>query len=229
MQAGIIGLVDGEPRETEIESVVSRPFAIDAKATEYLDGEVVYHGTACDTVERQAEAVHITEKDDGEVGIFSEREPVYDEVTVDFTADLEAGFVAVSSGDGEFLWDALGARAGTPIKRSVLDLDAFREAYERRDNASVWQVGWSDEDRAAAEFHDDASLSKAPSHGLTQLGFSYDWDGYPVRGTMAASGYVAVYHGATVPEAFARFLRDEILEFAEIPADEQEQLFGGDD
>jgi len=229
MQAGIIGLVDGEARDTTIESTVSRPFAIDATATDYLDDAVVYHGSACDTVERQAEAVHITEKDDGSVGIFSEREPVYDEVTVDWVADLDAGFAAVSSSDGTFLWDALGARAGASIERAVFDLDAFSERYGKRDNASVWQVGWSGEERAGAEFHNDASLSKAPAHGLTQLGFNYQWDGYPVRGTMAASGYVAIYGGPTSPEAFARWVRDEVLEFAEIPVDEQEQLFGGDD
>lgn len=228
MEAGIIGLVDGEPKATEIESVVSRPFALDANATEYLDGEVVYHGTATDTVERQGESVSITEEDDGSVTIFSETEPVYDEVTVDFTADLGAGFVSVSSSDGTFLWDAIGARAGVPIERAELDLDAFREAYERRDDASVWQVGWSGEDTAGAEFHNAATLAGAPAHGLTQLGFNYKWDGYPVRGTMAASGYVAVYAGPTAPEAFARWVRDEVLEFGEIPADEQDELPGGE-
>jgi len=56
------------------------------------------------------------------------------------------------------------------------------------------------------------------------LGFEYRWDGAPVRGVMAESGYVAIYDGLEDVAPLGRWMREEVLPYASRP--EQQELGG---
>ena len=184
--------------------------------TQYLDGITIYHGTAAGTITVQDTDVMIADD-----AIFTEPVEKNTTVATEYLADFNAGFVGIDSSDGEFLWDTLTAMSGVEILRAEFNLDKFAEEYERRDDASVWQIGYKhDEENVGVRYHEDAQLR---TDGVTQLGFSYLWDGRPVRGTVAASGYVAVYSSMNVEE-FGRWLRDELLPYAALPENDQQEL-----
>ena len=222
MRRTILGLVPnaaGEP----ITSTYKRNFAIDAERTEYLDGETIYHGTAAGYVDTTKTEVHISAS---QKTIDTERIEARKQVTTEFYADPEAGFIGVDSSDGEFLWEELSIRKGFYIERAEIDLDSWARDLADRRSANCWQIGWSHDDGdvqdVGSAFHEGASFDEAVRGGLTQLGFSYLWDGHGVvRGTAAASGYVAVFSTMSVP-VFGRWLRDEILPHTALPEDEEE-------
>jgi len=228
MKAVILGLPHSEfDKDVELETDTSKRMpALVVDRTEYLDGATIYHGTAAGRVETTEPSVYV---DQGNDRISTEREDVRQEVATDFYADFDAGWVGVDTSDGEFAYDILGPAAGAVVERAVLDVDRFAENYERRDDAEVWQIGHSHSDSAEVAYHETASITSAPVHGLSQLGFEYWWDGQQVvRGTLAASGYVAVYSNMSV-DAFGRWVRDEILPYASLPEDEQTELTDSQD
>jgi hypothetical protein len=221
MKAVILGLPHGEfDEDVELETDTSQRIpALVVEETQYLDGVSIYHGTAAGRVKTNRSSVYVDTDNDR---ISTEREEILQEVATDFYADFDAGFVGVDTSDGEFLWKLLGPKAGAVIVRAQIKLDAFAENYERQDDASCWQIGYKpDDDNVGVRYHDDARVH---TRGVTQLGFEYWWDGQLVRGTVAASGYVAVYSNMAV-ETFGRWLRVEILPFASLPdEDAQESL-----
>ncbi|MFC6825626.1 hypothetical protein [Halopelagius fulvigenes] len=222
MHACILGLTDGPAETTTIDSRLDSGFpAIDAESTAYLDGAEVYHGTCANTIDTQTTDVWV----DDETGISTEKVDGLREVACDFYADLDAGFVGVDSSDGEWLFDYLGARAGVWIDRAVLDLDAWASDLRDDDTAEAWHVGASDKTdpdnpRISIDYHADAHLSQTDGRETSQLGFRYSWNGTSVRGTAAASGYVAVFTTMATP-TFAKWLREELLEYASLPDSDQ--------
>lgn len=222
MHAAILGLVDGEVSDPTIESHLepgSYP-AIDAEATKYLDRATVYHGTCANTIDVQTTDVHVGD------AIVTEEVTGRDTVACEFYADLDAGFVGVDSSVGEWLFNTLGAMHGVRIGRARLDLDAFASALRAEATASAWHVAASDQSdpdnpRVSIDYHADADFACTDGRETSQLGFQYSWSGTPVRGTVAQSGYVAVYSSWTA-ETFAKWLREELLEFAELAAEQAE-------
>ncbi|WP_135535350.1 hypothetical protein [Halostella pelagica] len=224
MKRGIIGLVDGNPRDEEIERVRRDPFAIEPEEITYLDGGAsITTGRACDSVDTETEEIYIADE-----AIITERTEGREHVLTEFTADIDAGFVTIDRGDGEFLWERLELQFGVDIERAVLDLDSWARDLDAQ-GADVWQVGWDrdmgpddgDQETGVA-YHRDARLDgHLADGGITQLGFRYDWDGTIMRGAAAASGYVAVFRSLS-DAAWGRWLREEILPHAGIPDPEDE-------
>ncbi|WP_134672641.1 hypothetical protein [Halorussus marinus] len=221
MMASILGL----PRHSidlELETDTDgHSRGIVVNETQYLDGVTIYHGTAAGTISAQDTDVIIADD-----AIFTEQVEANKTVATEYIADFDAGFVGIDTSDGTFLWETLSAMAGVDIVRAEFNLDAFAEQYERRDDASVWQIGYKhDEENVGVRYHDDAQLR---TDGVTQLGFQYLWDGQPVRGTVAASGYAAVYSPMHVEE-YGRWVRDELLPYAFLPEDGQEEFTESDE
>ncbi|NHN40508.1 hypothetical protein G9C85_02500 [Halorubellus sp. JP-L1] len=223
MQAGILGITDDlidEPAVTTGKK--GGGVTIASEAITYLSGETeIYEGTAAGHVDTTKQFVETAVSSDGDIiDIFTSSEPARREVAVDFTADLTAdpGFVAVSSTDGEFLWEHLSAAKDTWIERAVIDLNSFAGALEDED-ADVWQVGEeqaSENGYVSIDYHDAAHPPSGGSH-VVQLGFVYPWNSTVVRGTITESGYVAVYAGATQAATWGRWLREEVLPHVALP------------
>lgn len=154
----------------------------------------------------------------GDDAITSELAETERHVAVDYLADCGAGYVGVSSSDGEWLWSYLGARAGTTIERAVVDVDGLASRLRDLDHADIWQAGWDryDGENVGVTYHRDATLEDRV--GYTQVGFEADFGGVAgiVRGTVAQSGYVAIYEPALAEHA-AAWIREEILPHAALP------------
>lgn len=224
MRRTILGLVVAtyDDWAGAIESTAGGQWAIDVEESlTYLDDvSNIQHGHAAEyrTVERERPEIHgdTIEFVDEEVGV---------RAATEFFADVEdAGFVAVDSSDGMFLFEKLLVSHGVDVIRAEIDLVAWAEQLDAK-NAEFWQVGWSEENAdgdtvdAGVAYHNirDYDPMQRPT---SQLGFRYSRpaDGKTIRGTAAASGYVELYQptgwGA---EEMARWLRDELLPFAFIP------------
>jgi len=228
MIAGIIGLLEQPPNETELEGWTRQPHAAaTVDRTDYLDGETVYYGEACDLVEQEQKRPQVVETDSGRTNIAQVTDLVDEKAYTRFVADLENRWTTISRSEGEFFWDELGVRYGTIVERAHIDLDAWLDDYKGRDDSECWAVGWSedgdDEEDTPASigYHEEANLYDAPPDMAKQFGFKYSWDGYYVRGMLCESGYVAVYNLDNRAQ-FARWLTDEVLEYAEVPEDPQE-------
>ena len=189
-----------------------RPYA-DLSATEYLDGHTVYDGTLAGYVPTEQPKFY-TDADTEHPSLHVETDEAEVPITTDVVADLEAGWAGVDAGDGADLLETilLGQLSAIP-ERTELDLEAI--AGTLPDDAVVKGVVTSedtddddDRDAAAALWHDEAPKRHSiPERGLTQLSIRYRWDGYPIHGTLAASGYVAVYSDIPI-EAFARWVTE---------------------
>ena len=237
----IIGLIDDRVTVTDptLEDTSNGLYALDVGATEYLDGETMYFGTAAGWVETQNEDVFVMEdEDDGSVTIDTESETVDERVTTEFYADPDAGFVGVSTSDGEFLFEGLELDRGWSIYQPRIDLDAFVEHVDRH-NGHCWGYASSTEDHeddiagdANVNWHASASIEEAWSaEDLVQFAFSYQYGAGHVRGVVAESGYVAMYKDWPA-EKFGRWLRDHVLPYAGLkaPTDEgQETLTSSSD
>jgi len=227
MQAAILYKLEGEPNTGELESRMTGEFpAIDVDGTQYLDGQTLYHGEAAGRVIEDRKVPAPTKK-----AILEETIETTQKVQTDWYADLEDGWVGISSSDGEFLFDWFVGTEGVVPQDALIRLDAWAEALERRDDASVWAVSYSqseedghDSNRAGAQYHDDVATHNMPVEGKSAVGFTYDWNGGYVRGMVAASGYVAVYN-VTQADVFARWVGEEILPYLVIDrGDDQKSL-----
>ena len=190
-----------------------RPYA-DLSATEYLDGHTVYDGTLAGYVPTEQPKFY-TDADTEHPSLHVETDEAEVPITTDVVADLEAGWAGVDAGDGADLLETilLGQLSAIP-ERTELDLPAIAETLP--DDAIVEGVVTSedadedDRDAAAALWHDEAPKRHSiPTQGLSQLSIRYRWDGYPIHGTLAASGYVAIYSDITI-EAFARWVTEVV-------------------
>lgn len=99
MHAAILHLLDGEPNTGELESHLDGEFpAIDVEGTTYLDGQTLYHGEAAARISEE-KSVPVPTRN----GIVTEPDEVSRRVRTDWYADLEDGWVGISSSDGDFV------------------------------------------------------------------------------------------------------------------------------
>lgn len=214
----ILGLVDGDPGE------IGRTRAavdIEADLLTNFEGERLVEGTAVGTVTRTPDVPVV-----GENVIYTEREEQSERVLTEFVADLDSvtPYVAVDSSDGEFLWDWFELDWSVTIERAHLDVDGIADRLRDLDRAEVWQVGWRRRggESVGVNYHQDARLG-SDLGGLTQLGFQAEWAGGYFEGTLAESGYIAIFSDRTT-EQVAAWVREEILPHAGFPEDEQATL-----
>lgn len=218
MHAASVFLCEGDARQTEIPSRLEGNLpAIDAEATEYLDGHRIYHGEAANRVEEQTERVWVT--DDGH--IVSERQLDYVPRRVDWFADVsgDPGFIGVSSAsDGEWLVDRLGAQTGVVVRETGIDVTGFAEELRVEASADAWNVSKSqvfdadgEAEKTTIDYHDAADLEQA-TRGTVGLGFDYFWSDRHMRGIVYESGYVALYSDC-LTEVFAEWFRQDILPY----------------
>lgn len=219
----ILGLVAGEPGE-----IARTRGAVDLEADllTNFEGERLVEGKAVGTVTRERDQPYVADE-----AIYTEREELSERVLTEFVADLDSvtPYVAVDSGDGTFLWDWLELDWSVTIERAVLDVDAIADRLRDLDRAQVWQTGWNrnDGDEVGVAFHQDARLDDHHG-GLTQLGFAADFGTAVIRGTLARSGYLAVFTDEPT-EVVAAWVREEILPHAAFPDETQSTLEDGDD
>lgn len=214
MQAALLAKVTGEPRNLPIQSNVDDYPAIDADSTVYLDDRRIFHGDAADRIEVETETVYL-----GQHSITTEQEKRTETAYGEWFADFDAGWIGVSNGDMEWLFDYLSVKHGVEVREGFVDLDGFAEYVSDHPTASAWQTGRKrtlDEDEESEsvqiDYHDSARIEEARRGDNVQLGFTYRWDGSYVRGTITASGYVAMYKD--MPEStFARWMADEVVPF----------------
>ncbi|WP_126665266.1 hypothetical protein [Haloterrigena salifodinae] len=227
MHAAILSLLTGEPNTGELESVLGGDLpTIVVDGTQYLDGKTLYHGEAAAWIEEEKRVPVPTED-----GFIKEQDEVSRRVDTEWYADLEEGWVGVSSSDGRFVHDWILAKEGMVAEDAMIRLDAWAERFEQN-GGSVWGASYSqsiddgdDEDRAGAQYHKDAAWHNLPPTGISALGFSYEWDGYPVRGMVAKSGYVAAYN-LTQEDVFAAWISDEILPYLEYDTGDDQDVLG---
>ena len=225
MFRGIIGLVDGDP-DGEIKTNRGRT-NIEGERIESFDGDSLVTGSASGVVTRDRDVPVV-----GEDFITTEREKESQEVYVEFLADLPGGWIAVDSSDGEFLWDFFALKHGVEIERAEIDVTALASEIRGWGDVEVWQSqtdwGYTEDEFGAGgvtiAYHSDADWPSGDRAG--QLGFEGLWDGVHVRGTVAASGYVALYDGDT-DELAGQFVSEVLVPHCSIPDDDQEMLGGG--
>lgn len=219
MQSAILALVDGEPQRMPIESQLTGDYpAIEANATQYLDGKTIYHGNAADHIETPAQEVTVRES-----GISTSQTKHFETVACKWYADFEAGFIGVDTSDGDWLFQYLAAKHGVEVFETVVDLDAFAEQIAENVHARAWEVSrkrsYDDDDemeKVEINYHDSANLAETARGGNIKLGFEYNWDGTIVRGTVSKSGYVAIYSSMTTA-TFGRWMHDELVDHLTIP------------
>lgn len=222
MIAGTIALLD-EPADDDLESDSSGFVTLDVHdAQEYLDGATVQNGRACSLVEGTKEEIHVTEHGTTiEVETVGTRERVW----TDWVADVsDAGFVAAertAGSDPAFPFDLFEAATRTDVSVARIDPAAF---VRQREDCSLWfsgsktETGENQPNDAKMAYGQDASQAG----GNVGVGFKTGWNGTTVRGTLYASGYVAVYRDTWGPVQFAAFVRDAILPVASVPEDDEE-------
>lgn len=218
MQAALLFDLTGEFDGEGIESDVNGSFpAVDAEATQYLDGLTLFHGEA---------AARVTEEREMPVPKADEIQTEEMERTrrhcVDWYADPdpETGWVGISSSAGAWFVDEY-----LPIRYEVrgepleIDLEQWIEDFVDEDSAQVWGLTYSVEvndetTRAGSDFHRDADLSQLERDAadVSGVGFRYRWDGW-TRGVIYESGYVAIYNPWD-ESMFGRWLHEHVLPYA---------------
>jgi hypothetical protein len=216
MRRLILGLAADPIAEPDLNG--SDAVGIDAETQTYLDGARIAHGQAATTIERERTAI-----DYGHDYVETYQEPTTERVATEFFADLDAepGFVTVDKGDGEFLFDYVGVRNGTTVERAYIDVDRLRAAMTGRDKAECWHVAADTDDAVSMDYHDAAAFDADGT--AAQVGFAYLWDGLPMRGVVAASGYAAIFHDHSAA-VVGKWVREELLPYAEIDGDAQTEV-----
>lgn len=205
------GDVDGD-----LSSVLGDGFpAADVESTQYLDGRTIHHGQL---------AAEVTDEErvpsPGSDGIQMVQEDVTRRVVTDFYADFDTEWVGAATGDGSrILADYLLGEVGIVTEDSKLRGAAWAKRLEQQDDAHAWAASFSQSiedghgrNAAGAHYHDE--VGPIP-RGLSAVGFEYYWDGTPLRGMLASSGYVALYTDVG-NDTFARWIADEIEPYLEV-------------
>ena len=186
---------------------------------EDLSGLPVYHGTAAYEGIQEVDAPLVN--DDGTIS--KTQRTIEDPRLTEWFAvpDANPGFAAIDASDGEYTYRQLASITNGWIEPAYYDLYAFTKYLESA-NARFWQVVWSDSDEAGtwypdADTHGDSITRRGLENHPKQVGFRYSYNGRPVRGTIAASGYCEIYSPKWGYAEMAQFIRDELLEFSGIP------------
>ncbi len=218
MQAGVIGVVDGEFRvvdsftDTVREGDQELQRALDVQRVFSLpSGETAFAGHAAREYRQERETARIT---GGEVSVVAEPRTTTRHTNV---AGVPGEFVVVGSGRGTFAFDLVGQDTNTDIERGTVDLDGF---FERHRDAAPWKAGFeaTEEDGVSGvlhgtdlrESHDLADLLDGAS--LNQLGVEYTYGNDEVKMTASRSGYVELYQPRGFDaKAYLTYLQQEIV------------------
>jgi hypothetical protein len=230
MNACILGLFRDsvDTSQVEFKTETNSETGIIVEENVYLDDldATIYSGTAAGYADTTQTEVYVHDN-----SITTEQVAGQKHLAADYYVDFDTGWAGIETGDAEFIWSRLAIEAGVDIERATINLDEFARDYQQRDDAHVWQLGRdeadadpdSDDEGVTIAYHDDATVREAAQGGVSQIGVSYRWGDQYVYGTVAASGYVAVYSTMTTA-AFGRWLRDELLPYASLP-DTAQSLF----
>lgn len=225
MHAALLYQLTGDPDRTAVDSRLGEGFpAIDATKTEYLDGEVLWHGQAADRVDEERRVPVPTDD-----GIYMDTDFETRRVVTDWYLDLGAGWAGIDASDGAFFLDRLPRTHGVVAENMELDLARWVHDFVQRDEAYCWGLSYSegeaeDSVAAGAGFHQDASIDqlRRRANDVAAVGFGYRWDGR-IRGVICESGYVALYTDFE-PAQFARWLSDEVLDYGVFDASATRQV-----
>lgn len=242
MIAGTIGVLEtatNEPLEDYYSSQGDRlPALVVDRTQTSLDGGPVQAGQAAgrvDVTTRDVTVAHTREGDPG--GIMIEREDTRETVVSEWVADpTMSGLVAASTlagpQDDPFPFNLIRRVAGRRVVRQCVDVRDLHLDWRKADAlGDVWMVGSESSEGASIEYHGRADRDVRPTIGM---GFERPWNGSVVRGVVYASGYVAAY-SVESPEAFTRFVADELLAYCGVPEEGEESAQqtldgdGGDD
>lgn len=222
MQAGVIGVVDGDFQV--VDSFADTIEENDRDLSRCLDvqrvfslpsGGTAFAGRAARERVRTDETHEIT---DGEIRV---REDPRTETRYTEFVGVPGEFVVVASGSGGFAFDLVAADTNTGIERATLDLDGF---FADHGDARPWKAGFrgQSEDAVTGVFHgDDLRASHdlddlLASATLTQVGLAYDYDDAACRMTASRSGYVELYEPRDFDAGdYLDYLRDEIIPHVE--------------
>ena len=221
MKAGIIGLFESDASEPpESGTGPAGALEVEEELTD-LDGNSAYVGKMAGEKEVEIEQAYIH----GGPTIEVLEEPVTRPWHCEFVA-APGEFVVLGHGAEPDAWDRISNAMDGIVSQATLDLNQFAHDHPV---SKTWQLGFDDRPGEAEkgvvysaeleDLQDDTIGSDLRGTTFNQLGLRYD--GYRV--TMARSGYVAVYHpGSMTTEEFVRWLRDDVLEHARIPVEEED-------
>lgn len=219
MQAGILGLVDGDFDDlssfnrTRQEGAFTLNRAIEVSRTFSGPGSRVgYVGRAA------IQRVETQETFDFQSGkIVSSEERTKNTHMTDFLVIPD--YIALVSGNaGAFAFDLINEETGADIRRGQIDLWKLLEDHSDSD---AWQAGFYGNDGLAQKgtvygdsVMNDAELKDVLRHSkLNQLGLIVKHDGYDVNLTMAKSGYLQVYTPDLEPDEFSDFFSEHIYNY----------------
>jgi len=213
MQRTVLGLFTSAP-EDELESQHGDLASLQVTdVQETVDGRRVYAG--------EAARIGTEERDVPTIGADGEIEEVTQNVQTrthcDWFAVLDAdpAFVAVDSSDADFVFRQIGLITGGHVQEAVYSVDWVQDHIESR-GASIWQVLWSNTDEAGSLYPgpdtDEDVIKRGLRSDLSQLGFTVQYDGQLLRGTIASSGYCELYKPDWGFVEMAQWIESELLQ-----------------
>lgn len=202
-----------------------------------ISGEAAYVGAEDQTVPV------IEETDDGAVEIDEESRSMASFHNCEWFAVPKGapGFAAFDASDVDYARNLLGFETNDIPEYAHYDLRSVVDVLEDHD-ARFTQVGWSEDDDEGeagmwypSPVDNDSEGEQITNRGLrrnlSQVGFSVQTDHGYLRGTIAESGYLALYDPEDLDVTdWVGILRDLFLPHAYIPEDEagvQQTLGGG--
>lgn len=225
MQRALIGLYTTQPSSPSLESTTGDGINSSSVQVEdqqeWVDGTTVYAGEAAHVGHEEQEVPVIADDD----SITQEPRSMETRKYCEWLAvpGTDVPFVAVDR-EAEFARNHLGAMTDGWIEPAVIDLHRLTPHLRDERGALLTQVTASNTDEAITVHRSDRTFDDVvarvldeddSSYLLSQVGFQYSMeDGSMYRGTVASSGFLALYSGAAKPAELARFITDELLPYA---------------
>lgn len=226
MQAGVIGIIDGEFDEMESfhqtqeqdGTTFSKSLQINQKPKTDM-GYRAYVGEAAIQIIDEKETVNINpETGEIEVGEY----PTKISKHTEFIA-VPGEFVVVKSGSGTFAFDLIQSYyPGTHVERVRLDVNAYAEDYYTADEVDPWQIGFYGNIGKAEKgvvygenvISDNDIGDVLARSQLNQLGLRYEMMGHDMKISMTESGYIQVYNPSNFESKdFAEYILEEVLQY----------------
>lgn len=221
MKSGVIGIIEGEPRQVEsYQRTVEQdgtPLTECIEVTQTRDnvgsGYTVQTGRAAVQSIVSEEAVQIT--DQGEIAVVEEgqRQTRYTEFVM-----VPGEFIVVDSGSGVFLFDMLRDIVGLKsVERAELDLTDFLSEHS---DSTPWQVGFygvgSEAEKGVVYGENVLSDSHIgntlKTSNKNQVGVNHQRGEKKVKVSLTESGYIDIYQPSNYESTdFAEYIVDEIL------------------
>ncbi|TKX84709.1 hypothetical protein EXE43_17425 [Halorubrum sp. SS5] len=221
MKSGVIGIVEGEPRQVEsyhrtVEqdgTPLTECIEVTQTHNNVGSGFTVQTGRAAVQSIVQEETVQIT--DQGEIAVVEEgqRQTKYTEFVF-----VPGEFVVVDSGSGVFLFDMLRDIVGLEsVERAEFDLAEFLSEHSE---STPWQVGFygvgSEAEKGVVYGENvlsDAHIGNTlKTSNKNQVGVNHRRGEEKVKVSLTESGYIDVYQPSNYESTdFAEYVIDEII------------------